>query len=492
MTITITSAEIINPISVAIAGVGTAGSGGTGGGAVDSVNGKIGIVVLTKTDLSLGNADNTSDLNKPISNATQSALDMKQPSGAYLTSETDPVFLASQAHNITMGHITVLNATSGTNTGDETATTIKTKLGVSTLSGANTGDQDLSGYAHLTDIPTTLPASDVYTWAKQATKPTYIWSEIGSKPTFASVATSGSYTDLSNKPTIITDHTALSNIGTMTHAQLETAIGLNTAKVSFDSISSTRLANTSGTNTGDETSSTIKTKLGITTLSGANTGDQDLSGKQNVLVSGTNIKTVNSQSLLGSGDIAISGSSGSYFNQNVISGRWYAGHAGAVSAGQAVNAGLLWLTPFSMKSDITITDVGVRISSTTALNVKFGIYVSDITSPLTLTLISESGIMAVTTTSGDYSITLPTPVVLDKSRIYWKALEVDNGAYRGYVVSSTSCIPMSSFVGHSSINNSQYIMGSYTSHTFGTSFPTSITSLIDGVSTSPTFFVKAQ
>ena len=86
MTITITSAEIINPISVAIAGVGTAGSGGTGGGAVDSVNGKIGIVVLTKTDLSLGNADNTSDLNKPISNATQSALDMKQPSGAYLTS----------------------------------------------------------------------------------------------------------------------------------------------------------------------------------------------------------------------------------------------------------------------------------------------------------------------------------------------------------------------------------------------------------------------
>jgi len=38
---------------------------------------------------------------------------------------------------------------SGTNTGDETITTIKTKLGITTLSGSNTGDQNLSGYALL-------------------------------------------------------------------------------------------------------------------------------------------------------------------------------------------------------------------------------------------------------------------------------------------------------------------------------------------------------
>jgi hypothetical protein len=37
------------------------------------------------------------------------------------------------------------------------------------------------------------------------------------------------------------------------------------------------LDNVSGTNTGDETTSTIKTKLGISTLSGSNTGDQDIS-----------------------------------------------------------------------------------------------------------------------------------------------------------------------------------------------------------------------
>lgn len=51
-------------------------SGGTGG-AVNSVNGKTGDVVLTKADLGLGNVDNTSDLDKPISTATQEALDLK-------------------------------------------------------------------------------------------------------------------------------------------------------------------------------------------------------------------------------------------------------------------------------------------------------------------------------------------------------------------------------------------------------------------------------
>lgn len=45
--------------------------------AVTSVNGYNGAVVLVKSDLGLANADNTSDANKPISTATQTALDGK-------------------------------------------------------------------------------------------------------------------------------------------------------------------------------------------------------------------------------------------------------------------------------------------------------------------------------------------------------------------------------------------------------------------------------
>jgi hypothetical protein len=65
----------------------------------------------------------------------------------------------------------------------------------------------------------------------------------------------------------------------------------------------TVIGNTSGTNTGDETSSTIKTKLGITTLSGSNTGDQDLSGlmvKSNNLSDLTNTTTARTNLGLGS------------------------------------------------------------------------------------------------------------------------------------------------------------------------------------------------
>lgn len=47
-------------------------------GNVDSVNGQTGVVVLNKTDIGLGNVDNTSDVNKPISTATQTALNGKQ------------------------------------------------------------------------------------------------------------------------------------------------------------------------------------------------------------------------------------------------------------------------------------------------------------------------------------------------------------------------------------------------------------------------------
>jgi hypothetical protein len=45
---------------------------------VTSVSGKIGDVTLTKSDVGLANVDNTSDINKPISTATQTALDLKQ------------------------------------------------------------------------------------------------------------------------------------------------------------------------------------------------------------------------------------------------------------------------------------------------------------------------------------------------------------------------------------------------------------------------------
>lgn len=48
------------------------------GVSVSSVNGQTGVVTITASSVGLGNVNNTSDINKPISSATQSALDGKQ------------------------------------------------------------------------------------------------------------------------------------------------------------------------------------------------------------------------------------------------------------------------------------------------------------------------------------------------------------------------------------------------------------------------------
>lgn len=57
-------------------------------GAVDSVAGKTGVVTLVNGDVGLGNVDNTSDANKPISTAVQTALNAKQNAATAVTKDS--------------------------------------------------------------------------------------------------------------------------------------------------------------------------------------------------------------------------------------------------------------------------------------------------------------------------------------------------------------------------------------------------------------------
>lgn len=131
---------------------------------------------------------------------------------------------------------------------DITPSEVRTLIGAAPSSHTHTKSQ-------ITDFPSSMPASDVYAWAKAPSKPSYSWSEITSKPStftpsshthplsgisdlqaswdallkaapsayvtrwpswsevtskpsFATVATSGSYNDLSNKPSIPSAETA--------------------------------------------------------------------------------------------------------------------------------------------------------------------------------------------------------------------------------------------------------------------------------------------
>jgi hypothetical protein len=137
--------------------------------AVDSVFGRTGAVTAqigdyTKSDVGLGNVDNTSDVNKPISTATQIALDAKQGSLTLTTTGTsgastligDTLNIPNYAGGGGGGAVDSVNGETGAvilTTGDineDTDANYVTDAQLAVIgntSGTNTGDQDISGIA---------------------------------------------------------------------------------------------------------------------------------------------------------------------------------------------------------------------------------------------------------------------------------------------------------------------------------------------------------
>lgn len=126
---------------------------------VTSVAGKTGVVTLTKNDVGLNNVDNTSDLNKPISTATLSALNLKSDTthnhaGVY--EPADATILKNSKIGVTVQGYnanTVIDA-SYVHTDNNYTTAEKTKLSaiqattISTVSGSTT--QTIRSYSYTT------------------------------------------------------------------------------------------------------------------------------------------------------------------------------------------------------------------------------------------------------------------------------------------------------------------------------------------------------
>ena len=108
----------------------------------------------------------------------------------------------------------------------------------------------------------------------------------------------------------------------------------------------------SGSNTGDETASTIKTKLGITTLSGSNTGDETASTIKTALgittLSGSN---TGDQTITLTGDVTGNGTS-SFATTLANSG---------VTAGE-YNKSATTVTPFTVDSKGRVTSTGTAVT----------------------------------------------------------------------------------------------------------------------------------
>jgi len=148
---------------------------------VQTVNGRTGTVSISATDLGLGNVQNTSDANKPVSTATQTELDKK----------VDKVTGKDLSTN-------------------DYTTAEKTKLAA--ITGTNTGDQDLSAYA--TNVSVALKANTA-------------------SPTFTGTVTTGAINTGALSSTSVTAPTYASTPRTLTYSgstiNWNPTLGLNAA-----------------------------------------------------------------------------------------------------------------------------------------------------------------------------------------------------------------------------------------------------------------------
>lgn len=179
------------------------------------------------------------------------------------------------------------------------------------------------------------------------------------KVTLATVATSGNYNDLTNKPTIpsaVTESTVsgwgfTKNAGTYSKpstgipktdlaSAVQTSLGkadtalqsyteqykgtitgvsANGTSVATSGVANIPAASTSAYGVTKLSSATNSTSTTLAATASAVKSAYDLAnGKQDKLVSGTNIKTINGASILGSGDITISGGGSSNANVQAV------------------------------------------------------------------------------------------------------------------------------------------------------------------------------
>ena len=132
---------------------------------------------LSKSDVGLGNVDNTADSSKNVamatklqtyqSDSTDSTYGTQYPLYAQWNSE-GTLILKCDGYKVLVGYATSAASADAVSWDNVTG---KPSVYVP-ASHTHTKSQ-------ITDFPTSLPASDVYSWAKAASKPSYSKSEVG-------------------------------------------------------------------------------------------------------------------------------------------------------------------------------------------------------------------------------------------------------------------------------------------------------------------------
>lgn len=164
-----------------------------------------------------------------------------------------------------------------------------------------------------------------------------------------------------------------------------------------------------------------------------------LNAKQDTLVSGTNIKTINGESVVGSGDIVVEGGLGSLgFSTNAVnynSGKRYFPTGRPNTTGVTTGTRSLKLVPFLLSKELKINAFEFRAHNAVASDTLLGIYSVDTPSTnATANLVYDTGIIAVPSATGDIN-QATQEITLQAGVIYFTAFWSDIA----HNVSALSC-----------------------------------------------------
>lgn len=107
-------------------------------------------VTVTKSDVGLGNADNTSDVNKPVSTATASAISSAAAGKLDVGSTTAVIADSTNRRYVLDADLTKLGNLSGVNTGDQTTITGNAGTATALQTARNINGVPFDGTANIT------------------------------------------------------------------------------------------------------------------------------------------------------------------------------------------------------------------------------------------------------------------------------------------------------------------------------------------------------
>ena len=146
------------------------------------------------------------------------------------------------------------------------------------------------------------------------------------------------------------------------------------------------------------------------------TGANVVSGLQATLVSGTNIKTINSNTILGSGDLVIAGGGGVHVLTKPVSARSYGVRTNATTANSSGTAAAnnIALYPFVPANTITISNLQLNVAGAVAANIRILVY-SDLNGVPSSRLIESTNLDASTTGVKTFT----TSYTFTAGTVYW-------------------------------------------------------------------------